>query len=105
MTVAHKTPARPRTQAPSRSDTAASGKGMPAKTPQRATESQVNKAVAPQDASLEASLALPHERDQSIDMTPDQPAGKIKQASADVKRGIKDTSKAAETDQAYKKLR
>ncbi|MES2943156.1 MAG: hypothetical protein V4772_09840 [Pseudomonadota bacterium] len=104
-----------KTQAPSPSDTAAdatangststSGKGMPAKTPQQASTSQVDKPVTPEDASVEASLRLPHERDQSTDMTPDQQSEKIKQASVDVKRGIKDTSKATETDQAYEKLR
>lgn len=87
------------------SNTATTGKGMPAKTPQQAPQSQVNKPVTPQDASVEASLALPHERDQSTDMTAEQPDREIKQASIDVKRGIKDTSKSTETDQAYQKLR
>lgn len=86
-------------------NTATTGKGMPVKTPQQTSASQVDKPVTPQDASVEASLALPHERDQSTDMTAEQPDKEIKQASVDVKRGIKDTSRSTETNLAYQKLR
>ena len=84
-------------------DTRHAGKGMPDKTPQDAGP-QVGKPVTPGDASAEASLAMPHERDQQTDMTRDKPASEIRQASRDLKNGVKDTSKGPEMDQAYKKL-
>ena len=80
---------------PSNENTAAStaksaspamGKGMPAK-----------------DASVEASLELPSDRDQSTDMTAAEPDPKIEQAAIDLARGLSDTSKGAETDKAYQK--
>lgn len=85
-------------------DSRASGKGMPDKTPQNAGP-QVGKQHAPEDASAEASLAMPHERDQETDMTPEKPATEIKQAARDLKNGLKDTSKSTEMDQTYEKLR
>lgn len=48
---------------------------------------------------------LPHERDQSSEMTADQPDPQIVQAAKDIGNGLKDTSKGAETDAAYKKFR
>jgi hypothetical protein len=59
----------------------------------------------PQDRSDEASLELPHERDQATDMTAAPPDPKITQAAKDVADGLSDTSKAGETDKTYKKLR
>ena len=50
-------------------------------------------------------LPLPHERDQSTDMTPEAPDPLVEQASKDVKRGLKDTSKGPEMDKAYDKLK
>ena len=61
----------------------------------------------PQPGLLPASddLSLPHERDQSIDMTPDTKDPVIKQASKDIKRGLQDTSKGLEMDKTYDKLK
>ena len=57
----------------------------------------------PKDASVEASLELPSDRDQSTDMTAAEPDPLIQQAAIDLKRGLSDTSKGAETDKAYQK--
>ena len=84
--------------------TARTGKGMPAKLAQ-ADRARVGAAQTLHDAAVEASLALPHERDQSTNMTTDQPNPTIKQAQRDVDRGLKDTSKSPEMDHAYKKLK
>ena len=50
-------------------------------------------------------LSLPHERDQSTDMTPETKDPVVEQASKDVKRGLQDTSKGPEMDKAYDKLK
>ena len=57
------------------------------------------------DSAVEASFRLPSERDQSSDMTAAAPDPKVKQAAKDLKRGLGDTSKGAEMDKAYAKLR
>lgn len=46
---------------------------------------------------------MPNERDQDLDMTPEMPDPVITQASKDVRRGVKDTSKGPEMDAAYAK--
>lgn len=60
--------------------------------------------TTPHDAAVEASTQLPHERDQSTDMTAARPDPKVRQAAEDVGRGVSDTSKGAEMDKAYRKL-
>lgn len=82
---------------------AASSKGMPAREP-REQRSRPGKADTPKDDSVEASLELPHERDQAVDMTNAKPNPVVEQAGRDVKRGVQDTSKSVEMDRAYKKL-
>lgn len=82
---------------------AASGKGMPARDP-RAQRSRPGQADTAQDDAVEASLELPHERDQAVDMTNATPNPVVEQAGRDLKRGVKDTSKSVEMDRAYKKL-
>ena len=57
-----------------------------------------------QDRSDEASLELPHERDQASDMTAEQPDPKLRQAAKDLAGGLSDTSKGVEMDKTYKKL-
>jgi hypothetical protein len=81
----------------------ASSKGMPAKEP-RDQRSRPEQPDTPQDSAVEASLQLPHDRDQSVDMTNPKPNPVVKQAGKDVARGVKDTSKSVEMDRAYKKL-
>ena len=46
---------------------------------------------------------MPSDRDQSTDMTATTPDPLIQQAAKDLKRGLSDTSKGAETDKAYQK--
>jgi hypothetical protein len=89
---------------PQRRETATTGKGMPARVPQDG-EARVGKPLTPKDAADEASLALPHERDQSTDMTPAKPDPTIRQAGRDLDRGLKDTSKGPEMDRAYTGLK
>ena len=79
------------------------GKGMPAKDAREPQSSQAGRQITPKDASVEASLELPSDRDQSTDMTAATPDPKVQQAAIDLKRGLSDTSKGAETDKAYQK--
>jgi hypothetical protein len=85
-------------------DQPAAGKGMPATSPQ-AQEPQVEKPRDLHDASVEQTLELPRDRDEAVDMTGSLPDPMIKQAAKDLADGLKDTSKATETDQTYKKFR
>ena len=86
-------------------DTAAlAGKGMLAKKPLQDRPLDALSRT-PHDAAVEASLRLPHERDESTDMTQDTPDPMIEQARQDVKNGMQDTSKGLEMNQAYKKLK
>ena len=48
---------------------------------------------------------MPNERDESVDMTDGVPDPMMKQAAVDVSRGLQDTSKVAELNRAYKKLK
>ena len=83
-------------------ETTMTGKGMPARKP-RSDPDRVGRAPSPQDAAIELSLSLPHERDQSIDMTPETPSPRMKQAQQDEMSQRQDTSKALEMNQAYQK--
>ena len=76
---------------------------LPARPPTR--RARVSKAPSPRDAAVEAQLQMPNERDESVDMTNDEPDPVIEQAAVDVARGLQDTSKGAELDRAYKKLK
>lgn len=61
----------------------------------------------PQDASQAPANAplppLPHERDQSVDMTDGHPDPQAQQAYRDVQRGLQDTDKGPPSDKAYQK--
>jgi hypothetical protein len=48
---------------------------------------------------------LPHERDQSVDMTGGEPDALVEQAYRDVKRGLQDTDRGPPADKAYQKLK
>ena len=78
--------------------------GMPAKTPSPG-RSRPGQSATPKDASDESNLALPHERDQSSDMTDPQPDPQVQQAARDLKRNLQDTDKSAAMDRAYQKLK
>ena len=83
-------------------DTQTTGKGMPDKTPHEGSP-RIDREQTPKDASDEASLLLPHERDQATAMTDTKPAPEMKQAKRDVDRGLQDTSNAPEMNTTYKK--
>ncbi|MES2188670.1 MAG: hypothetical protein V4454_00995 [Pseudomonadota bacterium] len=84
--------------------TARTGKGMPARTPQAGREQDdASRERTQHDVSDEASLSLPHERDQSTNMTADKPDPTVKQAKRDLDSGKQDTSKAPEMDRTYQK--
>lgn len=85
-------------------DQPAAGKGMPGKAP-RAQRPLPDQPITPADRSVESSLELPHERDEAVDMTGEQTSPLIEQAEQDLRKGLKDTSKAPEMDRAYKKLK
>ena len=70
-----------------------------------AHSASVGKLSPTSDVAIEAKLKMPNERDESLDMTPDAPDPVIEQAAADVARGLQDTSKGAELNRAYKKLK
>jgi hypothetical protein len=96
----------PKSKQPPPSDettTPATGKGMPAKDPQQPASGQAGRQITPKDASAEASLELPNDRDQSTGMTAAEPDPQVQQAAKDLKRGLSDTSKGAETDKTYQK--
>ena len=98
-----KTPQFQDTQ-PDISHTTRAGKGMPVRVPHPGRDREsADLEHTPQDVSDEASLAMPHERDQSTDMTSDKPDPAIKQAKKDLDSGRKDTSKAPEINTAYQK--
>ena len=81
----------------------------PSSPPPRAQRARVNKPITPRDAAVEAQLQMPNERDESVDgaatITADAPDPLIEQAAVDVARGLQDTSKGAELNRAYKKLK
>ena len=74
-------------------------KSPPSPSPDNVTQSQPGLLPAKDD------LSLPHERDQSTDMTPEEIDPVIEQAGRDIKRGLQDTSKGPEMDKAYDKLK
>jgi len=80
-----------------------SSQGMPAKTPAPDRE-RPDRAEALRDAD-EAGLALPHERDQSTDMTDAAIDPQIQQAHTDLRRGLQDTGKRPVMDATYNKLK
>ena len=79
------------------------GQGMADKAPQ-AQKPLVERHQSAQDRADQASLELPHERDQAADMTAARPDPLVKQAAKDLAHGLSDTSMGSEMDKAYKKL-
>ena len=73
--------------------------------PSPTQRAKVGKPPTPHDAAVEAQLKMPHERDESVDMTAEAPDPMIEQAAVDVARGLQDTSKGAELNRAYQKLK
>ena len=56
-------------------------------------------------AAPSSDPALPHERDEKVGMTGGLQSSRVQQGARDLKRGIQDTSRAPEADDAYKKLK
>lgn len=83
-------------------DTRTTGKGMPDRKPQEG-DARVGREQTAKDASDEASLSLPHERDQATAMTNAKPDPEMKQAKRDVDSGLQDTSKQPEMNAVYKR--
>lgn len=48
---------------------------------------------------------LPNDRDESTGMTDGAPSEQVQQAHEDVKRGLEDTSRGRESNDAYEKLK
>lgn len=69
--------------------------------PKKPTETGVD-LTAP---AASTSPPMPHERDEGTGMTGGVPSARVRQAHADVKRGVQDTSGAPEADSAYRKLK
>ena len=67
--------------------------------------SRADEPVTPHDIAVEAALKMPNERDESVEMASDAPDPVIEQAAVDIARGLQDTSKGAELNRAYKKLK
>ncbi len=94
-----------------RADTAGRSAGMPAVPHQpeqadpAADDTTAGSPLTPRQASLKSRIRLPHERDQDTAMT-DEPAQAppLQQAAEDLARGLKDTSRANETDATYHRL-
>ena len=60
---------------------------------------------SPKGNPPDASPLLPHERDQSVDMTDGERHPEVEQAYRDVKRGLQDTDRGPPADEAYRKLK
>ncbi len=85
-------------------DVPGSSDGMPVKTPAEGRP-RPGRPTTPRDASDEASLALPHERDQSTDMTGESPDPQVKQASVDIQNKLQDTDKSPGMNKTYQDLK
>ena len=77
----------------------------PANPPPPTQRVEIDQTPISRDTAFETQLRMPNERDESVDMTPDAPDPMIEQAAIDVARGLQDTSKGAELNRAYKKLK
>lgn len=56
-------------------------------------------------AAPSTSPAMPHERDEAAGMTGGVQSKRVQQGHVDVERGVQDTSRALESDTAYRKLK
>lgn len=94
-------PALPSSGIPARE--AGSSEGMASVKPakDRPLRDEENVLTDPADTGL----PLPHERDQSSDMTDAKADPQVEQASRDLRRGLQDTDKGKPMNEAYKKLK
>lgn len=56
-------------------------------------------------AGVSDSPKLPHERDEKVGSTGGVPSERVRQGARDAKRGVQDTSRAIESDAAYRNLK
>ncbi|MEP6873343.1 MAG: hypothetical protein ABI887_03190, partial [Burkholderiales bacterium] len=68
------------------------------------TKQRGNRVVI-RNAQDREELKLPHERDETAGVTDGVQDARIAQGNADIKRGVVDTSRATESDRAYRKLK
>ncbi len=69
--------------------------------PKQAAEAKID-LTSPAEST---SPSLPNERDERAGMTDGVPSAKVRQGERDLKRGVQDTSRAPEADDAYRKLK
>jgi len=69
----------------------------------RETQTQANVDLASPRKS--SAPHMPNERDEKVGSTGGIPSERVKQGAKDVKRGVADTSRATEADNAYRKLK
>ena len=60
---------------------------------------------APSPADAQASPRLPHENDEAVGSTAGVPSKRMQQGLRDLQKGVQDTSRAPEADNAYRKLK
>ena len=94
--------------ADARTDAAARGGGLQARGSQTERE-PTDSPSTPKEASIKSSIRLPHERDEDVDMTgaldaSGQASPQVQQTARDLAQGLRDTSRAVESDQTYHRL-
>jgi len=80
-----------------------SSQGMNPATPSDARAQPKTEEKLPDPA--DSGLALPHERDQTVDMTDGKPDPQVQQAERDLRRGLQDTGKSRPMNATYEKLK
>ena len=61
--------------------------------------------VATTSAAESSNPSLPHDRDEKVGTTGGVPSERVQQGARDLKRGLRDTTRAPEADNAYRKLK
>lgn len=61
--------------------------------------------VATTSSAESSNPPLPHERDEKVGMTGGVQSARVQQGARDLKRGLRDTTRAPEADAAYRKLK
>ncbi len=61
--------------------------------------------VATPSVAESTNPPLPHERDEKVGMTGGVQSARVQQGARDLKRGLRDTTRASEAEAAYRKLK
>jgi hypothetical protein len=95
----------PRAQTPNQPAPASTGPEPSVDTTKRQASGPIGQGLskAGQPPAKEEKPKLPHERDESVDMTHGQPDAQVEQAYRDVQRGLQDTDRGPPADKAYQK--